>query len=72
VGRCDPNDPGRPKNKSSHKWTELAPLCRACRTDSIHILVLKNGNRLQKLLRSEDQVKQAKKVKVNDDFNNTS
>jgi hypothetical protein len=55
-------DPGRPKNQSSQNQTKPMPLRRARRADSDHIFFFsENGHRMQKLSRSEDQVKHAKK-----------
>jgi hypothetical protein len=54
-------DPGRPKNQSSQNQMKPAPLCRARRADSDHIFFFENGHRMQKLSRSEVQVKHGKK-----------
>jgi hypothetical protein len=64
-------DPGRKKFQISRNQTKPFPLCSSCRAYSNHMLFSKNGYRMQKLLRSEFQVKHAKrqsqsqKVKVN-------
>jgi hypothetical protein len=63
VGRNDPKwiQEGL-KIKVLRNQTKPAPLHRARRADSDHIFFFsENGHRMQKLSRSEDQVKHAKK-----------
>jgi hypothetical protein len=56
-------DPERPKNQISRNQTKPMPLRGARCVNSDHIFFSKNGHCMQKLLRSEDQVKHSKKLK---------
>jgi hypothetical protein len=57
-------NPGRPKNQSSWNRTKKMTLSWALCVYSSHIVFSKNGHYMQKLSRSEDQVKHAKKLKL--------